>query len=121
MAVPVDHLQGALTDGGESAVGGRHVADDDEARAQYSERRAQAGQSACKKYRRASRRSDRTFGIQLHDGRARALFVGGVIEITDQHVAAGDDAAGWELFGYESDAIRIDIAVRRHGRGIDEA
>src|SRR5216684_5722944 len=120
MAMPIDHLEGALADHVEHTVRSRHIADDYESIAEHPESRAQSRQAAGKKYNGGSGRSQGPSWPQLHDSRARALHIGAAVEIAHENIAGGDGAASGEVLGNEGDTVGVDIAIGWNSRRIDD-
>ena len=116
VAVAVDHLQRTLTDGVESTVASRHIANDDKSGPQDSERSAEPRQAAGKECSGIARGREWPARPQLDDRRAETLCVGAVVEITDQHVAGRDFSAIGKSPGHKRHAVGIFISVGRNGR-----
>src|ERR1700688_3701388 len=85
-AVTIDDLKGALTDRRRGAVRGGHVADQDEAAAQYPQRRTEPRQRARKEHLGRSGRRDGPGRIKTHDRRTRPLNVTAAVEIGGQDI-----------------------------------
>src|SRR5260370_25088265 len=74
MAMPIDHLEGALADHIEHTVRSRHIADDYESIAEHPESRTQSRQAAGKKYNGRFGGSRRAAASQQHAIPAPALI-----------------------------------------------